>query len=150
MEGAAFGATSTLVAQLGILVGMVASNQPHSALVVASAVSAFSGSLGDAFSMFISKSTAGSASAEITMSVLISKLALGAVYTALFYFFGKTPRVALAVSTVLTLILLALLSRAMTASLNQSAELIFAEILGLTLLVVGATSSFGFLVRGRL
>lgn len=150
MEGAAFGATSTLVAQLGILVGMVASDQSHSALVIASAISAFSGSLGDAFSMFISKSTAGDNAADATTSVLISKLALGAAYTALFYFFGKTPKVALALASLLTLLLLGGLSRSMTASLHQSAELVFAEILGLTLLVVAATSTFGFLVRGRL
>jgi len=53
IQGSSFGA-NPLVAQMGILLGMLASQQSHTALLVASISSAISGSFGDAFSMYVS------------------------------------------------------------------------------------------------
>ena len=85
-KGKAFGSASTLVAQMGILLGMIVSNQSQPALVVASAASAISGSFGDAFSMYISETTAKAESPLVpAVSVLITKLVIGAVYIGLFF-----------------------------------------------------------------
>ena len=146
-QGKAFGSASTLVAQMGILLGMLASNQPQSALVVASAASAISGSFGDAFSIYVSESTGKRDNPLVAASsVLITKLVIGAVYVLLFAILGKSHYI-LAIAIVLTLTLLYYLSTMVhdgDANVNQT----FVRYVVLTTLVVALTSSFGFAIRG--
>jgi VIT1/CCC1 family predicted Fe2+/Mn2+ transporter len=144
-QGKAFGSASTLVAQMGILLGMLASNQPQSALVVASAASAISGSFGDAFSIYVSESTGKRDSPFVAAtSVLITKLVIGAVYVLLFAILGKSHYI-LAIAILLTLSLLYYLSTmADGANVNKT----FLQYIVLTTLVVALTSSFGFAIRG--
>ena len=145
-QGKAFGSASTLVAQMGILLGMLASNQPQSALVVASAASAISGSFGDAFSIYVSES-AGKRDEPIVaaISVLITKLVIGAVYVLLFATLGKSHYI-LAIAILLTLFLLYYLS--MMANEDSNVNRTFLQYIVLTTLVVSLTSSFGFAIRG--
>jgi hypothetical protein len=144
LQGKAFGSASTLVAQMGILLGMVVSNQTQSALVVASASSAISGSFGDAFSMYVSETT-GKRDDPLTAasSVLITKLVIGAVYVSIFMFFGNS-KYTLVITTLLTLFLLYYLSMlANPTEVNKT----FVQFVTLTLVVVSITSSFGYAVR---
>jgi hypothetical protein len=138
--GNAFGAASTLVAQMGILLGMIVSNQPQAALVVASAASAVSGSFGDAFSMFVSESmaTRNINAIIIATSVLVTKLVIGAVYVLLFFFLGNTPYLVIPVSILLTLFLLYFLSDSMKTMGQYTI---------LTILVVCITSGLGLLIK---
>jgi ABC-type multidrug transport system permease subunit len=146
-QGKAFGSASTLVAQMGILLGMLASNQPQSALVVASAASAISGSFGDAFSIYVSEST-GKRDEPIVAatSVLITKLVIGAVYVLLFATLGKSHYI-LAIAILLTLFLLYYLSM-MANEDYKNVNRTFLQYIVLTTLVVSLTSSFGFAIRG--
>ncbi len=130
---------------MGILLGMLASNQPQSALVVASAASAISGSFGDAFSIYVSESTGKRDNPLVAAtSVLITKLVIGAVYVLLFAILGKSHYI-LAIATLLTLSLLYYLSTmADGANVNRT----FLQYIVLTTLVVALTSSFGFAIRG--
>jgi VIT1/CCC1 family predicted Fe2+/Mn2+ transporter len=144
-QGKAFGSASTLVAQMGILLGMLASNQPQSALVVASAASAISGSFGDAFSIYVSESTGKRDSPFVAAtSVLITKLVIGAVYVLLFAILGKSHYI-LAIAILLTLSLLYYLS---TMADGVNVNKTFLQYIVLTTLVVALTSSFGFAIRG--
>lgn len=144
LQGKAFGSASTLVAQMGILLGMVVSNQTQSALVVASAASAISGSFGDAFSIYISETTGKRDDPLVAASsVLITKLVIGAVYVSIFMFFGNS-KYTLAIATLLTLFLLYYLSiLANPTEVNKT----FVQFVTLTLVVVSITSSFGYAVR---
>jgi len=143
-QGKAFGSASTLVAQMGILLGMLASNQPQSALVVASAASAISGSFGDAFSIYVSEATGKRDNPLVAAtSVLITKLVIGAVYVLLFATV-KSPYI-LTIAILLTLSLLYYLS-AMVDRTNVNRT--FVRYIVLTTLVVALTSSFGFAIRG--
>ncbi len=144
LQGKAFGSASTLVAQMGILLGMVVSNQTQSALVVASAASAISGSFGDAFSIYISETTGKRDDPLIAASsVLITKLVIGAVYVSIFMFFGNS-KYTLVIATLLTLFLLYYLSMiANPTEVNKT----FVQFVTLTLVVVSITSSFGYAVR---
>jgi hypothetical protein len=148
-SGRAFGAASTLVAQMGILLGMIVSQQTQSALVVASAASAVSGSFGDAFSMFISESTAKREAVTAATSVLLSKLGIGAIYVLLFFLVGKHHSLTIALAVLLTLVLLYSLSLQMVEA-NESPLPTFTHFVFLTLLVVSVTSAFGFLIRQAL
>ena len=144
-QGKAFGSASTLVAQMGILLGMLASNQPQSALVVASAASAISGSFGDAFSIYVSEATGKRDDPLVAAtSVLITKLVIGAVYVLLFAILGKSHYILL-IAILLTLSLLYYLSTMVDgANVNRT----FLQYIVLTTLVVTLTSSFGFAIRG--
>jgi len=144
LQGKAFGSASTLVAQMGILLGMLVSNQTQSALVVASAASAISGSFGDAFSIYISETTGkGDDPLIAASSVLITKLIIGAVYVSIFMFFGNS-KFTLTIATLLTLFLLYYLSIiANPTEVNKT----FVQFITLTLFVVSITSSFGYAVR---
>ena len=144
-QGKAFGSASTLVAQMGILLGMLASNQPQSALVVASAASAISGSFGDAFSIYVSEATGKRDNPLVAAtSVLITKLVIGAVYVLLFAILGKSHYILL-IAILLTLSLLYYLSTMVDgANVNRT----FLQYIVLTTLVVALTSSFGFAIRG--
>lgn len=143
-QGKAFGSASTLVAQMGILLGMLASNQPQSALVVASAASAISGSFGDAFSIYVSEATGKRDNPLVAAtSVLITKLVIGAVYVLLFATV-KSPYI-LTIAILLTLFLLYYLST-MVDGVNVNKT--FLQYIVLTSLVVALTSSFGFAIRG--
>lgn len=147
-QGKAFGSASTLVAQMGILLGMLASNQPQSALVVASAASAISGSLGDAFSIYVSESTGKRDDPLIAAtSVLITKLVIGAVYVLLFASLGKSPHI-LTIAILLTLSLLYYLSTMANPTDYKNVNRTFLQYVLLTTLVVSITSFFGFAVRG--
>lgn len=147
-QGKAFGSASTLVAQMGILLGMLASNQPQSALVVASAASAISGSFGDAFSIYVSESTGKRDDPLIAAtSVLITKLVIGAVYVLLFATLGKSHYI-LAIAILLTLSLLYYLSIMAHPTDNKNVNRTFLQYIVLTTLVVSLTSSFGFAIRG--
>jgi hypothetical protein len=109
--GSAFGSASTLVAQLGILFGMLASKQPLLPLIVAAASSAISGSFGDAFSMFVSETTALSPHAvQTSLSVFLSKLALGAVFILAYSIIGNRPPLLLLFAITFSTFLLLLLS----------------------------------------
>jgi VIT1/CCC1 family predicted Fe2+/Mn2+ transporter len=144
-QGKAFGSASTLVAQMGILLGMLASNQPQAALVVASAASAISGSFGDSFSIYVSESTGKRDNPLVAAtSVLITKLVIGAVYVLLFATLGKSQYI-LPIATLLTLSLLYYLS-VMTDGENTYKT--FVQYIVLTILVISLTSFFGFAVRG--
>jgi hypothetical protein len=146
-QGKAFGSASTLVAQMGILLGMLASNQPQSALVVASAASAISGSFGDAFSIYVSESTGKRDDPLIAAtSVLITKLVIGAVYVLLFATLGKSQHI-LTIAILLTLSLLYYLST-MAYEDYKNVNRTFLQYILLTTLVVSITSFFGFAVRG--
>lgn len=146
-QGKAFGSASTLVAQMGILLGMLASNQPQSALVVASAASAISGSFGDAFSIYVSESTGKRDDPLIAAtSVLITKLVIGAVYVLLFATLGKSPHI-LTIAILLTLSLLYYLST-MAYEDYKNVNRTFLQYILLTTLVVTITSFFGFAIRG--
>jgi len=148
VPGAAFGATSTLVAQMGILLGMLVSQQSSTALLVASAASAISGSFGDAFSIFISESTAQRDSSITTaLSVLTSKLLLGATYVLLFYFLKKQPIPLVLTASILTLFLLILLSREITKETPEKLYSTVAMYSTLTVVVVVSTSLFGLWIR---
>ena len=147
-QGKAFGSASTLVAQMGILLGMLASNQPQSALVVASAASAISGSFGDAFSIYVSESTGKRDDPLVAAtSVLITKLLIGAVYVLLFATLGKSQYI-LAIAILLTLFLLYYLSTMANPTDYKNVNRIFLQYVLLTTLVVSITSFFGFAVRG--
>lgn len=144
-QGKAFGSASTLVAQMGILLGMLASNQPQSALVVASAASAISGSFGDAFSIYVSEATGKRDNPLVAASsVLITKLVIGAVYVLLFATV-KSPYI-LTIAILLTLSLLYYLSTMVDGGKNVNRT--FLQYIVLTTLVVALTSSFGFAIRG--
>ena len=146
-QGKAFGTASTLVAQMGILLGMLASNQPQSALVVASAASAISGSFGDAFSIYVSESTGKRENPLVAAtSVLITKLVIGAVYVLLFAILGKSHYI-LAIAILLTLSLLYYLSTMVDGD-DKNVNRTFLQYIVLTTLVVALTSSFGFAIRG--
>ena len=146
-QGKAFGSASTLVAQMGILLGMLASNQPQSALVVASAASAISGSFGDAFSIYVSEATGKRDDPLVAAtSVLITKLVIGAVYVLLFAILGKSHYI-LAIAILLTLSLLYYLSM-MAQGDYKNVNRTFLQYIVLTTLVVTLTSSFGFAIRG--
>jgi hypothetical protein len=144
LQGRAFGSASTLVAQMGILLGMLVSNQTQSALIVASASSAISGSFGDAFSIFISETTGKRDDPlDAASSVLITKLVIGAVYVSIFMLFGNS-KFTLVIATLLTLFLLYYLSIvASPTEVNKT----FIQFVTLTLVVVAITSSFGYAVR---
>lgn len=136
VQGSSFGATSTLVAQMGILLGMVASQQSHTALLVASISSAISGSFGDAFSMYVSESSVKREPLFPALSVLSTKLGLGFLYACLFYFFRKPFPLILSAS-LLTLLLLWFLS----SSVHE-----FGVYISLTAVVVGITAFIGSLI----
>jgi VIT1/CCC1 family predicted Fe2+/Mn2+ transporter len=122
----------------------LASNQPQSALVVASAASAISGSFGDAFSIYVSEATGKRDNPLVAAtSVLITKLVIGAVYVLLFATV-KSPYI-LTIAILLTLSLLYYLS-AMVDRTNVNRT--FVRYIVLTTLVVALTSSFGFAIRG--
>lgn len=142
-SGNAFGAASTLVAQMGILLGMIVSNQPQAALVVASAASAVSGSFGDAFSMFVSESIdSRNTGAFITAtSVLVTKLVIGAVYVILFFTLGNSPYLVIPAAILLTLILLYFVSDSIKTMIQYTI---------LTILVVCITSGLGVLIKQSL
>jgi hypothetical protein len=142
-SGNAFGAASTLVAQMGILLGMIVSNQPQAALVVASAASAVSGSFGDAFSMFVSESIdSRNTDAFITAtSVLVTKLVIGAVYVILFFTLGNSPYLVIPAAILLTLILLYFVSDSIKTMIQYTI---------LTILVVCITSGLGVLIKQSL
>ena len=144
LQGRAFGSASTLVAQMGILLGMLVSNQTQSALIVASASSAISGSFGDAFSIFISETTGKRDDPLVAASsVLITKLVIGAVYVSIFMLFGNS-NYTVVIATLLTLFLLYYLSIvASPTDVNKT----FIQYVTLTLVVVAITSSFGYAVR---
>jgi hypothetical protein len=144
LQGRAFGSASTLVAQMGILLGMLVSNQTQSALIVASASSAISGSFGDAFSIFISETTGKRDDPLVAASsVLITKLVIGAVYVSIFMLFGNS-NYTVVIATLLTLFLLYYLSIvASPTEVNKT----FIQFVTLTLVVVAITSSFGYAVR---
>jgi hypothetical protein len=144
LQGRAFGSASTLVAQMGILLGMLVSNQTQSALIVASASSAISGSFGDAFSIFISETTGKRDDPLVAASsVLITKLVIGAVYVSIFMLFGNS-NYTVVIATLLTLFLLYYLSIvASPTEVNKT----FIQYVTLTLVVVAITSSFGYAVR---
>ena len=146
-QGKAFGSASTLVAQMGILLGMLASNQPQSALVVASAASAISGSFGDAFSIYLSES-AGKRDEPIVaaISVLITKLVIGAVYVALFFSVSNRS-VLIPVAILLTLVLLYYLSMLAYPEDNAKINTTFLQYTALTTCVVFVTSAFGFMIK---
>lgn len=149
--GAAFGAASTLVAQLGILLGMTVSGQPQSALVVASAASAVSGSFGDAFSMFVSESTAQRSETALSsgLAVLFSKLALGAVFVVV-YLLVPNRSVVVPAAAVLSMVLLYYLSTLMVRGKPDAEKEVlptFGYYVALTGAVVATTSGFGYLVR---
>ena len=147
-QGKAFGSASTLVAQMGILLGMLASNQPQSALVVASAASAISGSFGDAFSIDVSESTGKRDNPLVAAtSVLITKLVIGAVYVLLFAILGKSHYILL-IAILLTLSLLYYLSTMVHDGDYKNVNRTFLQYIVLTTLVVALTSSFGFAIRG--
>jgi VIT1/CCC1 family predicted Fe2+/Mn2+ transporter len=147
-QGKAFGSASTLVAQMGILLGMLASNQPQSALVVASAASAISGSFGDAFSIYVSEATGKRDDPLVAAtSVLITKLVIGAVYVLLFAILGKSHYI-LAIAILLTLSLLYYLSTMVHDGDYKNVNRTFLRYIVLTTLVVALTSSFGFAIRG--
>ena len=146
-QGKAFGSASTLVAQMGILLGMLASNQPQSALVVASAASAISGSFGDAFSIYVSEATGKRDDPLVAAtSVLITKLVIGAVYVALFFSVSNRSML-IPVAIILTLVLLYYLSMLAypedTAKINTT----FLQYTALTTCVVTITSAFGFMIK---
>jgi len=146
-KGKAFGSASTLVAQMGILLGMIVSNQSQSALVVASAASAISGSFGDAFSMYISETTAKADSPVIpAVSVLITKLVIGAVYVTLFFSVSKRS-VLIPLATSLTLILLYYLSIMAYPDDTTKINTTFIQYTVLTTCVVFVTSSFGYFIK---
>ena len=146
-KGKAFGSASTLVAQMGILLGMVVSNQSQPALVVASAASAISGSFGDAFSMYISETTAKADSPLIpAVSVLITKLVIGAVYVGLFFSVSKKS-VLVPVAIFLTLVLLYYLSIMAYPDDNAKINRTFLQYTALTSCVVFVTSAFGFMIK---
>jgi VIT1/CCC1 family predicted Fe2+/Mn2+ transporter len=144
LQGRAFGSASTLVAQMGILLGMLVSNQTQSALIVASASSAISGSFGDAFSIYISETTGKRDDPLVAASsVLITKLIIGAVYVSIFMLFGNS-NYTVVIATLLTLFLLYYLSIvASPTDVNKT----FIQFVTLTLVVVAITSSFGYAVR---
>lgn len=147
-QGKAFGSASTLVAQMGILLGMLASNQPQSALVVASAASAISGSFGDAFSIYVSEATGKRDDPLVAAtSVLITKLVIGAVYVLLFAILGKSHYILL-IAILLTLSLLYYLSTMVHDGDYKNVNRTFLQYIVLTTLVVALTSSFGFAIRG--
>ena len=147
-KGKAFGSASTLVAQMGILLGMVVSNQSQPALIVASAASAISGSFGDAFSMYISETTAKTQEPLVpAVSVLITKLVIGAVYVLLFAILGKSHYILL-IAILLTLSLLYYLSTMVHDGDYKNVNRTFLQYIVLTTLVVALTSSFGFAIRG--
>ena len=144
-QGKAFGSASTLVAQMGILLGMLASNQPQSALVVASAASAISGSFGDAFSIYVSETTGKRSDPLVpAVSVLITKLVIGAIYVLLF---ATVKSHILPIAILLTLSLLYYLST-MAYEDYKNVNRTFLQYIVLTSLVVALTSFFGFAVRG--
>ena len=147
-QGKAFGSASTLVAQMGSLLGMLASNQPQSALVVASAASAISGSFGDAFSIYVSEATGKRDNPLVAAtSVLITKLVIGAVYVLLFAILGKSHYILL-IAILLTLSLLYYLSTMVHDGDYKNVNRTFLQYILLTTLVVALTSSFGFAIRG--
>ena len=135
VQGSSFGATSTLVAQMGILLGMITSKQPHTALLVAAISSAASGSFGDAFSMYVSESSVNREPMFTSLYVLLSKLAIGSLYIGIFLLFKK-PETLLISASILTCILLILLSNTLVQ---------FSLYLLLTILVVIITASLGTL-----
>ena len=146
-KGKAFGSASTLVAQMGILLGMVVSNQSQPALVVASAASAISGSFGDAFSMYISETTAKTQEPLVpAVSVLITKLVIGAVYVGLFFSVSNRS-VLIPVATFLTLVLLYYLSMLAYPDDNAKINTTFLQYTALTTCVVTITSAFGFMIK---
>ena len=147
--GIAFGAASTLVAQMGILLGMIVSKQTPLALIVASAASAISGSFGDAFSLYISESTANRESSAIlsSIAVLFSKLLLGALYVGLFYLLQNSPNYAIGSASFLTISLLAILSKLATKNDPNKFWNIYSIYILLTVLVVATTSLFGYWIR---
>jgi len=146
-KGKAFGSASTLVAQMGILLGMVVSNQSQPALIVASAASAISGSFGDAFSMYISETTAKTQEPLVpAVSVLITKLVIGAVYVGLFFSVSNRP-ILIPLATLLTLVLLYYLSIMAYPADNSKINTTFLQYTALTTCVVFVTSAFGYMIR---
>jgi hypothetical protein len=146
-KGKAFGSASTLVAQMGILLGMIVSNQSQPALVVASAASAISGSFGDAFSMYISETTAKAESPLVpAVSVLITKLVIGAVYVGLFFSVSNRSML-IPVAILLTLILLYYLSTLAYPEDNAKINTTFLQYTALTTCVVTITSAFGYIIK---
>lgn len=147
IQGKAFGSASTLVAQMGILLGMVVSNQSQPALIVASAASAISGSFGDAFSMYISESTAKRDNATTAASsVLITKLVIGAVYVSLFSLITNKS-ILIPVAILLTLVLLYYLSILAYDGDTKKVNTTFLQYTALTTCVVTITSAFGFMIK---
>ena len=146
-KGKAFGSASTLVAQMGILLGMVVSNQSQPALVVASAASAISGSFGDAFSMYISETTAKTQEPLVpAVSVLITKLVIGAVYVGLFFSVSNRS-ILIPLATCLTLVLLYYLSIMAYPDDNSKINTTFIQYTVLTTCLVFVTSAFGFMIK---
>lgn len=146
-KGKAFGSASTLVAQMGILLGMIVSNQSQPALVVASAASAISGSFGDAFSMYISETTAKAESPLVpAVSVLITKLVIGAVYVGLFFSVSNRSML-IPVAILLTLVLLYYLSMLAYPEDNAKINTTFLQYTALTTCVVTITSAFGYMIK---
>lgn len=148
LSGSSFGAASTLVAQMGILLGMVVGGQPQSALVVASAASAVSGSFGDAFSMFVSESTAkrNESAQQAAVAVLLSKLGLGAIFV-LIYTLVPDRTLVVPLAIILSMSLLFVLSNVMVVDKSESVLPTFMRYVSLTVAVVAVTSAFGYGVK---
>jgi hypothetical protein len=145
--GRAFGVASTVVAQMGILLGMVSSQQPQLALIIASSASAISGSFGDAFSMFVSESTAKREAYDSASSVFNTKITVGLVYVAIFMFF-KNPTHSVMLATLLSLSLIYFISlQIVEADPSKSLTTVFGNYVGLTTTVVLVTSTVGFFIR---
>lgn len=149
--GSAFGAASTLVAQLGILLGMTVSGQTQTALVVAAASSAVSGSFGDAFSMYVSESAALRRETAISsgLAVLFSKLALGAVFV-LMYLFVSNRTFVVPLAILFSMVLLYHLSGVMVRGEDDAGSKrlpTFGRYVALTMSVVAFTSLFGYAVK---
>ena len=146
-SGRAFGLASTVVAQMGILLGMVSSQQPQMALVIASSASAISGSFGDAFSMFVSESTAKREAYASATSVFNTKITVGLIYIAIFMFF-KNPTHSVFIATLVSLFLIYFISvQIVDADHTKSLTSVFGNYVGLTTTVVLITSTLGFFIR---
>jgi hypothetical protein len=149
--GSAFGAASTLVAQLGILLGMLVSRQGILPLTVAAASSAVSGSFGDAFSMYVSETTAGREALSAASDVLFSKLTIGAIFILFYLLIGNHPTLLLLFSICFSLLLLGFLSntiaKAEEEKYGKSSLLIFLQFTALTVAVVATTTSIGYILK---
>jgi hypothetical protein len=97
--------------------------------------------------MYISETTAKAEQPLIpAVSVLITKLVIGAVYVALFFFVSKRS-VLVPVAIFLTLVLLYYLSIMAYPDDNAKINTTFLQYTALTTCVVTVTSSFGYMIK---